>query len=46
MQPKGGGLEVGSQRAQSKANCFDLGTLFCELALVADSGLPKPIGPI
>ncbi len=30
-------LEVESQRAQSKANRFDLGELFCELALVLSS---------
>ena len=30
-------LDVRSQRAQSKANRFDLGELFCELALVLSS---------
>lgn len=30
-------LEVASQRAHSKANRFDLGELFCELALVLSS---------
>ena len=34
---EGGRLEVKSQRAQSKANRFNLGQLFCEVALVLSS---------